>query len=107
MSDLVQRLGIGNHAIVSARTEDAKQLKQCIDRGFVLLKFTETQGGTELGIRLDESACDLGAADFERATGSVHLEGDLKLDYVPVRLVADLDISTLQGSGLLKTLASA
>jgi hypothetical protein len=68
------------------------------------LKFTGTRGGTELGMPLDVAACNWSGADFEQATGTVHLEGELQLDYVPVRMVADVDLSTLGGDGCLRIL---
>jgi hypothetical protein len=61
-----------------------------------------------LGVRLDREACDFSEADFERGEGHVHLEGGLTLDYVKVRCVADLDLSTLAGKGhLVKVEATA
>lgn len=51
---------------------------------------------------------DLSEADFENGTGSVHVEGPLTLDYVPVKCVADIDLQTLEGQGhLVKVEASA
>jgi hypothetical protein len=44
---------------------------------------------------------DLGTADFGNQTGTVHLEGDLTLDYVKVRCIADIDLQTLNGKGRL------
>lgn len=44
------------------------ELKESIDRGYVLIKFTNTRGGTELGVRLDDAASDLSHADFEQST---------------------------------------
>ena len=41
------------------------------------------------------------AADFENGTGVAHVEGNLSLDYVRVKCVANIDLSTLQGKGYL------
>lgn len=102
MSDLVERLSGGDeHPVIASRANSTADLKAQIERGFVLIKFTETKGGTELGIRLDLDETELGEADFDGGTGRVRLVGDLVLDYVPVRLVADLDIAELKGSGSL------
>ena len=103
MDELVQRLSEGDHPVVTRRAESAEGLKESIDRGYVLITFTETRGGTELGFRLG-AATDLSGADFDQATGSVHLEGDLTLNYVRVRCVADIDIATLKGTGHLVVL---
>ncbi len=104
MDELVQRLSEGDHPIVANRYKSAQELKQAIDRGYVLLKFTDTRGGTELGVRLDNAAADLSEADFDQSTGTVHLVGNLTLNYVPVRHVADVDLATLNGTGHLEIL---
>jgi uncharacterized protein YbdZ (MbtH family) len=101
---LVQRLAQGSHPVAAGlRPEKTVQaLKEAIDRGYVHVRFTETKGGTELGVRLDTAACDFSHADFERQTGTVHLEGGLTLDYVKVRCIADIDLATLAGQGHLE-----
>jgi Core binding factor beta subunit len=100
---LVDRLCEGDHAVeVGLRPERTMKLfKDAIERNYVHIKFTETKGGTELGIQLDRNASDFGAADFENGKGTVHVEGNLTLDSVKVRCVADIDLSTLQGRGHL------
>src|SRR5690242_18038699 len=100
MDDLVQRLSEGNHKVVvggsQATLEDFR--KRVEDMGYVFIKFTETRGGTDLGVRVDKSTTRSERASFENATGTVHIEGTLTLNYVKVRCVADIDLSTLQGT---------
>lgn len=106
---LVDRLSEGDHPVeISLRPEASVRLfKEAVDRNYVHIMFTNTQGATELGVRLDTAACDFSRADFENGAGLVHLEGTLTLDYVPVRCVADIDLSGLQGTGhLVKVLAA-
>jgi uncharacterized protein YbdZ (MbtH family) len=100
---LVERLCEGDHAVeVGLRPEKTlKWFKEAIDRDYVHIKFTQTKGGTELGFRLDRSASDFSAADFENGVGTVHVEGNLTLDYVKVKCVADIDLSMLAGKGRL------
>ena len=100
---LVDRLSEGDHPVeVSLRPEKSVQLfKEAIDRNYVKIKFTDTKGGTEVGLSLDKDACKLDDADFENGEGTVHLEGTLTLDYVKVRCIVDIDLSTLEGSGHL------
>lgn len=100
---LVDRLCGGTHPVeASLRPEKTvSRFKEAIDRHYTHIKFTDTQGGTELGIRLNPEDCDFSKADFDNAAGSVHLEGNLTLDYVPVKCVADIDLSTLEGQGHL------
>lgn len=105
-SDLVDRLCKGDHPVEAAlRPERTLNIfKEAMDRNYVHIKFTGTRGGTELGVRLDRGLCDLSQADFEAGTGTVHLAGNLTLDYVKVRCIADLDLKTLEGTGHLEKL---
>jgi uncharacterized protein YbdZ (MbtH family) len=100
---LVQRLAEGEHPVeASLRPEKTPEaLKKCIDRGYVHVKFTKTRGGTDLGVPLDREGTDLSKADFQNRTGTVHLEGNLTLDYVKVKCIADIDLTTLEGMGRL------
>lgn len=100
---LVDKLCEGDHPVeVGQRPErTVKLFKEAIDRDYVHVKFTDTRGGTELGVRLDRDACDFSEADFENVTGHVQLEGGLVLDYVKVRCIADIDLKTLEGKGHL------
>src|SRR5215510_10625140 len=104
MDDLVTRLCKGRHPVeVCLRSEKtARNLKERIDLGYVYIKFTETRGGTELGVRLDRDAIDLSQADFENQAGAAHLVGGLTLNYVNVRCIADIDLQTLKGEGRLE-----
>ena len=105
MDELVQQLATGDHPVtVGGPMPSVEQLRQSIDREYVHIKFTDTRGGTDLGMRLDKAASDLSAADFDQGTGTVHLEGTLTLDYVRVRCIADLDLATLNGTGHLEIL---
>jgi hypothetical protein len=104
MSVLVDKLSNGDHPIeVSIRPARTPQaLKDCIDKGYVHLKFTDTQGGTDLYVPLEQDASRLADGDFDQGTGSITLIGTLKLDYVPVRCVATIELATLAGRGHLE-----
>jgi len=100
MNELVERL-TKEHQVETARPEKtAKALKECIDRDYVHVMFKKT--GTEVGIQLDRKDCKLDEGDFENAKGSVHLVGGLILNYDKVRCVADIDLSTCEGTGHLE-----
>jgi len=102
--DLVDRLSAGEHPVeVRLRPEKTvPHLKENIDRGYVHITFTNTRGGTELGVRLDPERSNLSQANFENHTGTVRLVGGLTLNYVKVRCVADIDLTTLTGHGHLE-----
>src|SRR5690242_5442649 len=91
MDDLVERLSQGEHAVaVGGPKPTLEEFKKRVeDMGYVFIKFTETRGGTDLGVRVDKQATDLRNASFEQGNGVVHVEGTLTLNYVKVRCVAD------------------
>jgi uncharacterized protein YbdZ (MbtH family) len=103
---LYQRLADGNHPVrfVSRPETSASALRQSIDRGYVHILFPETQGQTELGVRIDPAATDTSKADFAAASGEVTLSGTLVLDGAHVRCNARLDLATLKGEGRLQLL---
>src|SRR5215471_8257776 len=106
MNDLVQRLSEGDHPVVVGGPQPTLEefKKRVEDMGYVFIKFTDTRGGTDLGVRLDKSATRFEQADFEQHTGSISLEGTLTLNYVKVRCVATIDLATLTGTGHLVVL---
>ncbi len=103
MSELPNRLAEGEHKVIfPSRLDDPLQeLRDCIERDYVFVKFTETRGGTELGFRLDSEHSDLSGADWDKGTGTIRMAGELTLDYVRVRCVGEIDISTMEGTGHL------
>ena len=106
MNDLVQRLSEGDHpVIVGGPQPSLKEFRKRVEEmGYVFIKFTDTQGGTDLGVRVDKAAVDTSRADFDQGTGIVHVEGTLTLNYVKVRCVADVDLAQLKGTGHLLVL---
>jgi hypothetical protein len=102
MNELVERLTSSQPVIMGGANPSAEELNKRVgEMGYVLVKFTETRGGTELGFPLNRDATDLSAADFDAGTGTVHVEGDLILNDDPVRCIADIDLATLKGTGRL------
>jgi len=106
VNDLVKRLSEGSHPVeVSLRPERTiKLFREMLDREYLLIKFTQTKGGTELGFKLDKERSDLTQADLEAQTGKLRVCGELTLDYVPVRVVADIELPSLEGQGHLEIL---
>lgn len=101
MNDLVQRLSVKERPVEATRVEkSAQSLKESIDRNYVHIMFSET--GTELGVKLDRSKCNFDQADFVTGSGSAHFEGGLTLNYVKVRVVADISLNDFIGKGYLQ-----
>jgi hypothetical protein len=106
MDELVQRLTTGDHpATIGGPNPSLAEFRQRIEEmGYVFIKFTDTRGGTDLGVRVDKSATDLSRASFDQHTGTAHVEGTLTLNYVKVRCIADIDLATLAGTARLLAL---
>jgi hypothetical protein len=102
MDELTQRLSTNQPVVIGGLSPSSTDLRHRMDEyGNVFIKFTETRGGTDLGVYLERDACDFGDADFDAATGRIHVEGTLILNDDPVRCIADIDLATLSGTGRL------
>jgi hypothetical protein len=101
MSNLVDRLSSGTHPVSALRYESGEDFAAAVARGFVLVQFTETRGGTELGLKV---AADRGSSDLMSPSGKIQLVGALALDGVPVECVVEIDIQTRTGAGSLRPL---
>jgi hypothetical protein len=102
MDELIQRLTAEQPVVVGGPNPSAEELRRRMEEiGTVFIKFTETRGGTDLGIRLDRAASDTTGADFGAGSGTVHVEGTLILNDDPVRCIADIDLGALKGTGRL------
>lgn len=102
MNELTGRLTVEQPVVMGGADPTIEELKKRTgEMGYVLVKFTETRGGTELGFPLDRDATDLSAADFDKDVGTVHVEGSLNLNGDPVRCIADIDLASLKGTGRL------
>jgi hypothetical protein len=106
MDELVEKLSSGNHPVEAARPDKSlKSLKACVDRKYVHIMFKET--GTELGTELDLAKCELNALKSGATAGKIHLEGALTLNYEKVRVIADIDLESLEGTGSLQPIDAA
>ena|SRR3981081_2170364 len=106
MSELVRTLSQGLHPVeLALRPEKSlRALKECLERRYVHVKFTDTRGGTELGVRIDESTAQLALGGVDGTERTVHISGNLSLDYVPVRCIVDVNLDTYEGAGHLERL---
>jgi hypothetical protein len=102
MNELTERLTVDQPVVMGGADPTVEELRNRTgEMGYVLIKFTETRGGTELGFPLNRDTTDISGAHFEAGTGTVHVEGDLILNDDPVRCIADIDLTTLRGTGRL------
>jgi hypothetical protein len=103
VNELTERLTVDQPIVMGGADPTVEELRERTgEMAYVLVKFTQTRGGTELGFPLDPDATDLSGANFEDGTGSAHVEGHLTLNDDPVRCIADIDLATLKGTGRLK-----
>jgi len=102
--DLVERLCAGSHkvrAMVRAEKSDTA-FKEAIDRGFVQIEFTDTQGGTVLGFPIDLEQSDLSQIGDNKRDGQAVIVGMLTLNFQKVRCIATIDLNNLKGEGKLE-----
>ena len=105
MENLVDKLAKGKHAVVfESRTSDIKELHDRVNNGFIFITFTETRGGTELGINLEKELCNFSKADFDQSQGLIEIAGTCELNYKKVRCRAEVDLETRKGEGFLEIL---
>lgn len=103
MDRLINTLTKGKHSIeFEPRTKDLDELRERIKRGFVFIKFTETQGGTELGINIDEDSSKLDGTLLAKEAKVIKIVGTCELNYHKVKCHAEVDLKTRKGLGYLE-----
>lgn len=99
LNTLVEKLTKEQRIEFSRPKKDAEALQESIERKYVHILFTAT--GTELGVQLHLKDCSLEKADFEKREGRLRLAGGLMLNYNKVKCIANLDLSSCEGTGYL------
>jgi len=62
---IVKRLSEGKHEVVIGhRDESYEEIKERIEDDYIHVKFTQTRGGTELGINVDLKSTNVKDLDF-------------------------------------------
>lgn len=102
MDDLIKKLGEGEHPLTTLGYRSSTELKRAVESGYVLVKFTDRRGGTELGLRLEPGCSNLTTDDWDHGSGNIHLIGYVILDNIKVRCIADVDIANHRGTGHLE-----
>jgi len=106
INELVKRLSEGKHEVVIGhRDEPYEEIKERIEDGYIHIKFTQTRGGTELGINVDLKSTNVKDLDFTKGEGLLHIEGITNLNYNAVRLIADIDLASRKGEGYLEVVS--
>jgi core binding factor beta subunit len=102
MNDLTERLTVTQPIVMGGADPTVEELRNRTgEMGYVLVKFTQTRGGTELSFPVDRATTNLSKANFDEGTGIAHVEGNLVLNGDAVRCIADIDLATLKGTGRL------
>ena len=108
INELVKKLSHGKHEVVIGyRNEPYEEIKQRIEDGYIHIKFTQTKGGTDLGINVDLNNTNLKEIDFNKNDEILHIEGTTNLNYNAVRCIVDIDIATKKGTGYLQVIEEA
>jgi hypothetical protein len=100
VEDLVTRLCRGRHSVSVERYKNATAFREAIEKGFVLVRFTQTRGGTEVGFRIDreQSRTDPATSTATRLVGRFTLDGSR------VECTVDIEGDQLEGMGHLTRL---
>jgi hypothetical protein len=96
VTPLVEKLLAARHPIALIRYKNVGDVRDAIARGLVLVKFTDTHGGTELGVQVKN-----GRDDIAMTAGEIKLDGFLTLDYRQLACTIHIDPVTLKGYGSL------
>lgn len=102
-NELVERLCKRDQEVsFEDRVKELDRVEERVNNGFVFVKFTQTKGGTEIGIDLIPEECDFSEGNFKEGTGMLHLVGTCELNYCKVKCIADVDLATRKGFGRLE-----
>jgi uncharacterized protein YbdZ (MbtH family) len=100
VEDLVTRLSRGRHHVSVERYKTFTAFREAIENGFVLVRFTQTRGGTELGFRIDRQESLFDPTKFS----STRLVGRFTLDDARVECHVEIEGDQLEGVGYLTRL---
>lgn len=101
MDTLVGKLIKDKHPVeFEKQTENLVELRHRIENGFVFIKFTQTQGGTEVGINLDAKHSKL--ESLQEGKGIITVVGTCELNFHKVRCYAEIDLKSRSGLGHLE-----
>ena len=103
INELVKKLSTGKHEVtIGNREEPNSEIEERLtDMKYIHIMFSNTKGGTELGINVDTESCNLTEVDFHKGKGKVHIEGTTNLNYCDVRCIVDVDLESRKGEGYL------
>jgi uncharacterized protein YbdZ (MbtH family) len=101
---VVETLSHGDHRveIIGLGDDPSRRLRERIELGHIMVRFPETRGGTELGIRFDPKTLELAGCDLEARQGMLALQGRLTLDGTRVCVHATINVADMAGRGWLE-----
>lgn len=104
MDKLVKLLLDGEHPVLlEPRIKDYDKIKERLQKTkFVIIKFIDTVGETELGINVDENLSSLNDTDFRNRKNTVCIVGTCELNYQRIRITATVNLSNKKGRAKLK-----
>ncbi|MGB0909658.1 MAG: MbtH family protein [Nitrospirales bacterium] len=101
--ELVDFLSAGDHPVKLELKSDTKdvELQNAINKGYVVIRFSDTRGGTDLGIRIERDLCVLDNCDVQILRGRMQIVGTVVLNNIRVRCTADINLEDCLGTGHL------
>jgi uncharacterized protein YbdZ (MbtH family) len=100
---LLQSLTSGDHPVRVGLDPEAsfEAFLEAVGRGYVVVEFTDTRGGTRLGFPIDRKTSAIGDSSTKTLSDHLHLEGTLRLNGTAVRCIINLESGSLIGTGRL------
>jgi hypothetical protein len=95
MNELLKFLLQGPHPVIASRVKSVDELKRGLDQGYLLVRFTDSDGETELSLRVLPENVNSSSSD------TIYIAGDLILDYTKVRCEIDLQLPAMDGVGTM------
>lgn len=102
MDKLVEFLAEGSHpvCVILKPEKTLDELIQCFKRKFINLEFTDTKGGTEIGINIGPNSTN--ENEINHLTKEVYIEGELYMNFVKVKVESNIKVCDFSGFGSLK-----
>lgn len=82
--------------VVLKPEETLEEFVACMERKFVNLLFTDTKGGTEIGITITETS--LKADEIHNSAEIFTLQGECSLNFEKIKVKVDLALKDFTGS---------
>jgi len=106
MDKLLHFLSQGDHPVkvILKPKETLDEFISCMERGFLNVLFSDTQGGTEVGIVISQSSLEYG--DIDQSTQNISIQGECGLNFNKIKISMELSLTDYTGLAQVRILES-